>query len=122
LSVVFGSISRHDWASCACTINASIFSFPILKQSFKTLTELKNTIFWDAIPCSPIEFHLCLVRTYYIYFQNQRVCQARNQKEAAGKESGLLLGLLFNPEDEGSMFLRNFGELLPDYIAIHPRR
>jgi hypothetical protein len=27
----------------------------------------------------------------------------------------------FRPEDGGSMFLRNFGELLPDYLASHPR-
>jgi hypothetical protein len=26
-----------------------------------------------------------------------------------------LLGLLFHPEDEGSMFLHNHGKLLPDY-------
>jgi hypothetical protein len=36
--------------------------------------------------------------------------QARNQYEAGS----FLLGLLFNPEDEGDMFLRNIGNLSPD--------
>jgi hypothetical protein len=35
--------------------------------------------------------------------------------------AGYLLGLLFNPEDGGSIFLRN-GELLPDYEALHAKR
>jgi hypothetical protein len=33
-----------------------------------------------------------------------------------------LPGLLFNPEDGGCMFLQNIGELLPDYMALHPRQ
>jgi hypothetical protein len=34
----------------------------------------------------------------------------------------LLLGLLFNPEDGDSMFLRNVSKLLPHYLASHPTR
>jgi hypothetical protein len=30
--------------------------------------------------------------------------------------------LLFKPEDEGSMFLQNISKLLPDCMALHPRR
>jgi hypothetical protein len=33
----------------------------------------------------------------------------------------LLLGLLFNPEDGGDMFLRNFGWLSTDYTALYDR-
>jgi hypothetical protein len=29
---------------------------------------------------------------------------------------------LFHPEDEGSMFLQNIGNDLPDYMVSHPRR
>jgi hypothetical protein len=32
------------------------------------------------------------------------------------------LGLLFNPEVGGNMFLRNFGWLSTDYTALYPRR
>jgi hypothetical protein len=28
-------------------------------------------------------------------------------------------GILFDPEDEDSIFLRNVGELVPDYTALH---
>lgn len=31
------------------------------------------------------------------------------------------LGLLFDPDDGGNMFLRNVDELLPDYIELHVR-
>jgi hypothetical protein len=32
------------------------------------------------------------------------------------------LGLLFEPEDGGRMFLRNVGKFLPDYAVSHLRR
>jgi hypothetical protein len=34
----------------------------------------------------------------------------------------LLLGLLFDLEDGGEMFLRNIGWLSADYTELHPRR
>jgi hypothetical protein len=30
--------------------------------------------------------------------------------------------ILFDPEDGGITYLRNVGELLPNYAALHPRR
>jgi hypothetical protein len=36
--------------------------------------------------------------------------------------TGFLPGLLFECEESGSTFLRNVRELLPDDIALHPRR
>jgi hypothetical protein len=36
--------------------------------------------------------------------------------------AGFLLDLLLDIEDEGSNFVRNFHELLPNYMALHPRR
>jgi hypothetical protein len=56
------------------------FYFP----RFKVLTAvvMKCTIFWDITPCSP-----------------SRVCS----------HAGFLLGLFFDPEDGGDIFLRNVG-------------
>jgi hypothetical protein len=36
--------------------------------------------------------------------------------------TGYLLALLCYPQDGGSMFLRNFWELLPDWTGSHPTR
>jgi hypothetical protein len=35
--------------------------------------------------------------------------------------AGFILGSLFDPEDGGSTSLRNVGELIPNYTALHPR-
>jgi hypothetical protein len=40
--------------------------------------------------------------------------------KAGGKQN--LLGLFFDPEDGGEMFLRNVGRLSTDYTALYPRR
>jgi hypothetical protein len=33
----------------------------------------------------------------------------------------IFLSILFDPEDGGSMIIRNFGKLLPDYATSHIR-
>jgi hypothetical protein len=35
---------------------------------------------------------------------------------------GFFLGLLFNPEDGGSMFLKNVALFAADYMSLYPRR
>jgi hypothetical protein len=35
--------------------------------------------------------------------------------------AGFLLGVFFDPEDGGDMFLRNFGLLPTDYMALYHR-
>jgi hypothetical protein len=44
------------------------------------------------------------------------------KQTASRAGAGLFFGLLFNPEDGGDIFLRNFGSFSTDYIALYPRR
>jgi hypothetical protein len=59
---------------------------------------MKSVILWDGRLCCPIE-----------------VCQC------FGAYCLLLVGLFFSPEDGGSVFLQNVGELVSDYESSHPR-
>jgi hypothetical protein len=57
------------------------------------------SIFWDITPRSSLKIQpYCLLH------------------------AGFLLGLLFDPEDEGEMFLRKLGLFSTDYTALYPRR
>jgi hypothetical protein len=60
---------------------------------FEVLTEvvMKTSIFWDITPCSPLK-------------DNRRF---RGALLATCFHAGFLLGLFFNPEDGGDMFLQN---------------
>jgi hypothetical protein len=61
---------------------------------------------------------------YCLHPQDQREHQARDQEEAelCLLLAGFLLGLLFNPENGGNMFLQDTSGLLLDHMAVHPRR
>jgi hypothetical protein len=58
-----------------------------------TAVTMKSIIFGDVMTCSPVALLL----------------------------AGFWLGLLFNPEDGCTTGLQNAGELLLDYMALHPR-
>jgi hypothetical protein len=60
-----------------------------------------------------------------LHLQSVRINQARNRREEASKKilyACFFLGLLFDPEGGGDVFIRNAG-LLPTYFkALYPRR
>jgi hypothetical protein len=97
-----------------------------LHVGFEVLTAvfMKSTIFWDISPCSPLEVNRRFGGTRPLHLQGWRISWAGNQRESRWLcfHAGFLLGLFFNPEDGGNMFLRNFGWFSTDYTALYPRR
>jgi hypothetical protein len=54
---------------------------------------------------------------FFNFFFTNAVCSA-----CCLLYAGFLLGLLFDPEDRGDMFIRNVGWLQPDYTVLYGRR
>jgi hypothetical protein len=86
---------------------------------------MKSNIFWNSTPYSPLKVNRRFGGTRRLHFQSRRISQqetimkevasesqARNQRKAGSKQSYLLhacflLGLIFDSEDAGDMFLGN---------------
>jgi hypothetical protein len=83
----------------------------------------KNTVFWNVMPCIPVQVHLHFRGTNCLHLQGRRISQASNQKEAGGSTYLVLFAscLAFDLEHGGSILLRNVDEL-SDYTESHPRR
>jgi hypothetical protein len=75
------------------------------KCKFEVLTAvvMKNYIFWETTPWSPLK-----VNRRFVLATCLHAC--------------LLLGLSFDPEDGGDIFLQNVGGFSTDYTALYPRR
>jgi hypothetical protein len=69
-----------------------------------TTVLMKGSILWDITPCSLLKVNQCFRGTCCLHFQGQRISQVKNQCEAVAREQ---LGLFFNPEYGGDMFLQN---------------
>jgi hypothetical protein len=86
----FGTLSGFN----RCSVSYQMFC------STPGWTPVKSTIFSD-MTCSLLKVNGCFGGTYRLHLQ------------------GFLLGLFFDPEDEGDMFLRNVGWLSTDYTALY---
>jgi hypothetical protein len=69
---------------------------------FEVLTAvvMKSIIFWDITQCSPLKVNRRFGGTYRLHLQALL---------ATCFYTGFLLGLYFDPEDGGDMFVRNVG-------------
>jgi hypothetical protein len=89
----------------------------------------KSSIIYDIMPHSSVKVDLLLEGTYRFHLQGRRTGQVRNRHEAGSRQSllnvmnayerfsgdfaccsihaGILLGLPFDREEGGCMFLRN---------------
>jgi hypothetical protein len=97
-------------------LKINICYFPKQRHSvgFEVFTAvvLKSIFFWDMTPCSALSGTRRLGATwgtthrttqrYSVYLVEKRPCNA-----CCLHRAGLLHVLLFNPENEGDMFLRN---------------
>jgi hypothetical protein len=89
---------------------------------------------WDSHNCVYEEYFFLLYDAVYSV-ENQLTFQMNIAPSSSGSNkprkipnrlatcfhASILLGL-FDPEDWGNMFLRNFGWLSTDYMALYPRR
>jgi hypothetical protein len=76
---------------------------------------IHSTIVSDVTPSSSVEVHR-FQETYLLHPQDRRVSQ-RGTVEKAGDMKNVF-GLIFDPEDGSSTYLRNVGGLLPNYSAL----
>jgi hypothetical protein len=76
-----------------------------------TMTDLrlKSSIFWDITPCSPLKVNQYFEEKFRLHPQGRRISQAKAPgiKPGGKQSSDFLLGLFFDSEDGGEMFLRN---------------
>jgi hypothetical protein len=73
---------------------------------------MKSTVLWDIRQCRPLKVNVRFRGTYCLYFRGRRIIREIFQRESrwqAELYAGILLGLLFDPEDGDDVFLRNVG-------------
>jgi hypothetical protein len=82
---------------------------------------MKITIFWDITLCSPLKVNRRFGGIHRLHLQGRKINQARSQRGAGYAcyllSSHLLLGLFFDPEDGGDIFLRNI-RLFPNDTVV----
>jgi hypothetical protein len=67
---------------------------------------MKDSIFWNITPCSPVKVSQRSGGRCRLHLQDRRTNQARALLVIC-LHAGFLLGLIFDPEDEGDMFLQS---------------
>jgi hypothetical protein len=87
-----------------------------------TTLPLPSTIFWCVTLCSLVEVYWHFRGMYCLHLQGVRVSKGRKCHAASIHSlcfllACCLLGLLFGPEDGGSLFLQNVSKPLPYYTA-----
>jgi hypothetical protein len=78
--------------------------FFLVGSEVRTATVMKISIYRLITPCSPLKVNRRLALLVICF------------------HAGFLLGLFFNPENGGDMFLRNFGWFSTDYKALYSWR
>jgi hypothetical protein len=97
-------------------------------DDFKTRNQraaisIKNAIFWDIIPCSPLKDNWSFGGTCHLTLQGRWIRRARSQRETRGRQfsSWYIARIIIRPWDGICMFLRKIGWLSTYHIEIDPR-
>jgi hypothetical protein len=124
-NISISSLVAGDRDTC---INCGVHK-QLVSVGFQVLTAvvMKSSIFWDITPYSPLKVNRRFGVTGCLHLQGRRINQAINQREADFSvyyllHAGFLLGLFFDPEYEGDIFLLNVGSLSTDCMALYPKR
>jgi hypothetical protein len=103
-------MSSHLWLQLSYKTMFQSVGFEIL-----TAVVMKSAIFWDITPYNPLKVSQRLGGTYRLHLQGRRITEKETGVKAGGKQlcaacqAGFLLGLFFDTEDGGDMFLLNVG-------------
>jgi hypothetical protein len=62
-----------------------------------TAITMRSIIFWAGTPCSSVQVYRRFGEMCFLHFQGSKLNQASNERKA--------VGLFFDPEDVGSIFL-----------------
>jgi hypothetical protein len=83
---------------------------------------IKTSIFWDIMPCSQWQLKLSVERTWSLQLQGWRISPERNTIAYYLRHADFLLGLFYDREDGGDMFLRNIDWISKDFSSLYTRR
>jgi hypothetical protein len=81
---------------------------------------MKISIFWDIAPCSPY-MNRRFGRKYLLHLQDRKSAEQETSERRRLGSLTFFPRLIFDHEDGGGTFLRNFGSYT-DYTALYPRR
>jgi hypothetical protein len=66
-------------------------------QKKKTKLEMKRTIFWDIMPCSPLKINQRLEGTYRIHLQDRKISKETKVKAGGNITRWFLAQIIFQP-------------------------
>jgi hypothetical protein len=75
---------------------------------------MKSTVFWNIMLCSLLKVNRCFRGIYHFHLQGRALL-------VSCFHTGFSLGLFFDHEDGGDIFLWNVGWSLAVYTALYPR-
>jgi hypothetical protein len=128
LNLIALTTSDDVYKLCSSSLRSFLLVLP-LRANYSPSTLLSNTPgLCSSANVTDTEQKSCVLNeisdmaVYFTSYVENTVEETRMKQSPACYllHANLLLGLPFDPEDVGDMFLRNVGWLAPEYTALHP--